>query len=285
MGENWNEYRVGVVMRLKIDFFTGKLPVIYRHRFMALIKEALNESDSSYRERLYPDKNSVHSKVAKPFCFNVSMPSGRTAKKENIIIDEDVEIEDTVFHFPDNNRLFFYISSSDFEFITNLYNGLLKIKEFKFNDEITLKLGKAFLLNEKKIEGDEVVLKTNAPILIEDKVGKPMLPFADSLQAFNNHFNAIHDRILKDIRGEGLYREIEFIPVNPVKLKKQVVKHTLKGFREKTGKPFMTLTCFEGCFKLKGDQRDLQMLYQIGIGLRTGQGFGMVEIAGTVQTV
>lgn len=68
---------------------------------------------------------------------------------------------------------------------------------------------------------------------------------------------------------------MEFIPV---KLRKQVVKHTLKGFREKTGKPYMTLTCFEGCFKLKGDPRDLQMLYQIGIGLRTGQGFGMVEV-------
>jgi len=40
----------------------------------------------------------------------------------------------------------------------------------------------------------------------------------------------------------------------------------------------MTLTCFEGCFRLKGDPRDLQMLYQIGIGLRTGQGFGMVDI-------
>lgn len=277
MGENWNQYRVGVAMRLKIDFFTGKLPVIYRHRFMALIKEALNESDSSYRKRLYPDKNSVHSKVAKPFCFNISMPIGWIAKKENIIIDEGFEIEDTVFHFPDDSRLFLYISSSDFEFITNLYNGLLKIKEFKFNDEITLKLGKVFFLNEKKFEGDEVVFKTNAPILIENKVGKPLLPIASGLlpiDSFNDHFNAIHDRILKDIRGKGLYREMEFIPVE---VRKQVVKHTLKGFREKTGKPYMTLTCFEGCFKIKGDQRDLQMLYQIGVGLRTGQGFGMVE--------
>lgn len=34
---------------------------------------------------------------------------------------------------------------------------------------------------------------------------------------------------------------------------------------------------FEGCFKLKGDPIDLQMLYQIVIGLRTGQGFRMIE--------
>lgn len=278
MGENWNEYRVGVVMRLKIDFFTDKLPVIYRHRFMALIKEALNESDSSYRERLYPDKNSEHSKVAKPFCFNVSMPSGRTAKKEKIIIDEGVEIEDTVFYFPQNSSLSFYVSSSEYQFMVCLYNGLLDMKSFQFGNNIYLKLERVFMLNEKKINADEVMFRTNAPVLIENKEGNPILPIASDLSpiaSFNDHFNAIHDRILKDIRGEGLHREMEFIPV---KMKKQVVKHTLKGFREKTGKPFMTLTCFEGCFKLKGDPRDLQRLYQIGIGLRTGQGFGMVDI-------
>lgn len=262
-------------MRIKITFFADKLPILYRHRFMALIKEALNKSDADYQNSLYPDKDAENSKRVKPFTFNISMPLNRTTKKEKIIIDEGVEIEDTVFHFPDNSSLFFYISSSDFEFITNLYNGLLKIEEFRFNDEITLKFDKAFLLNEKKINGDEVIFKTNAPVLIEDKYGKPLLPSDSILQSFNDNFNAIHDRILKDIRGQCLYREMEFIPV---KVKKQVVKHTLKGFREKTGKPYMTLTCFEGCFKLKGDPRDLQTLYQTGLGLRTGQGFGMVEV-------
>ncbi|NWF52836.1 MAG: CRISPR-associated endoribonuclease Cas6 [Nitrospirae bacterium] len=264
-------------MRIKVTFRAEKLPILYRHRFMALIKEALEKSDADYKESLYPDKNSEHSKVAKPFCFSVSMPSGKTAKKEKIVIDEGVEIEDTVFYFPQGKSLSFYVSSCDYQFMMCLYNGLLEIKAFDFGNGITLRLDRVFMLNEKKINGDEVVFKTNSPILIEDKDGKPLLP-ADSeisKSIFNEHFNAIHDRIVKDIRGEGLYRDMEFVPV---KLKKQVVKHTLKGFREKTGKPYMTLTCFEGCFKLKGDPRDLQMLYQIGIGLRTGQGFGMVEV-------
>lgn len=264
-------------MRIKAAFKTEKLPILYRHRFMALIKEAIERSDTAYKESLYPDKKSEHSKIAKPFCFGVSMPSGKTVKKERIIIDEGVEIEDTVFCFPQNDSLFFYISSSEYQFMVNLYNGLLEIKEFKFNDDIVLKLGRVFMLNEKKITDNEVEFKTNAPILIEDKECKPMLPIDGPLPIafFNDHFNAIHDRILKDIRGQGLYREMEFIPV---RVKKQVVKHTLKGFREKTGKTYMTFTCFEGRFKLKGDPRDLQMLYQIGIGLRTGQGFGMVDV-------
>jgi CRISPR-associated endoribonuclease Cas6 len=267
-------------LRIKVNFtvLNSKLPILYRHRFMALIKEALKKSDAGYKDQLYPKKDSEHSKIVKPFSFSIALPPGRTTKKEKFFVDNGHEIEDTVFYFPQNSYLSFYISSSDYQFMVNMYNGLLEIKEFDFSNDIKLKINRVFMLNEKKISGDEVVFKTNAPILIEDKNGKPVLPIADSLSPiayFNDNFNAIHDRILKDIRGEGLYKDMEFIPVA---LKKQVVKHTLKGFREKTGKPYMTLTCFEGSFKLKGDSRDLQMLYQMGIGLRTGQGFGMVEV-------
>lgn len=261
-------------MRIKVIFYASKLPILYRNRFMSLIKDSLNKSDSSYKKKLYPEKNSEITKVTKPFCFCVIMPATRQSKKETFIIDNNFEIEDTVFYFPENGYISFIISSSDYEFIVNLYNGLLESKTFQFKDGLTLNFKRVFMLNEKRIENDTVVFKTLSPALIETKDGKPILPF-DRLEAFNSEFNAIHDRILKDIRGKGLKRNLEF---EPLKIKKQVVKHTLKGFREKTGKPYMTLTCFEGTFRLNGDPEDLQMLYQIGIGLRTGQGFGMVEV-------
>ncbi len=259
-------------MRLRITFEAPRLPILYRHRFIALIKEVLSRSAPLYKESLYPE-DGAHSKKVKPFTFSLILPPQRTVKKERFTIDEGVEIEDTVFYFPPNSLISLFISSCDYQFMVNLYNGLIEMGEFNFNEDITLKLNRVFMLNEHNITTDEVTFKTNAPVLIEDKEGKPLLPL-NSAPSFDDHFNAIHDRILKDIRGEGLYREIEFYPV---RLKKQVVKHTLKGFRERTGKPYMTLTCFEGCFKLKGDPRDLHLLYQIGIGLRTGQGFGMVE--------
>lgn len=280
-------------MRIKVTFTVqdSKLPVLYRHRFMALIKEALKKSDVSYKERLYPGKDSEYSKIVKPFSFSISMPPGRTVKKEKFFIDDGFEVEDTVFYFPQNSYLSFYVSSSDYQFMVNLYNGLLETKEFDFDNSITLRLQRVFMLNERKISGDEAVFKTNSPISIEGKDGIPILPpfekggmggFSDKdLTSFNDHFNAIHNGIFENIRGEngnkgqGLFQPLEFIPIN---LKKQVVKHALKGFREKTGKPYMTLTTFQGCFKLKGDPRDLQLLYQIGVGLRTGQGFGMVEV-------
>lgn len=272
-----------IILKIKVTFKTDRLPMIYRHRFMALIKEALRLADEGYKSQMYPGKDSDESKRVKPFAFSVSMPPNRKAVKERIVIDDGVEIEDTVFHFPDNSFLSLYISSSDFRFIATLHNGLLEMEKFRFNDDIIIEMGRTYMLNEAKISSGEAVFKTDSPILLEDKDGKPILPFEDSsarsLQpsAFQDHFNAIHTRILKDVRGEGLHKDLVFTPIN---LKKQVVKHTLKGFREKTGRPYMTLTSFQGTFKLSGDPRDLQALYEVGIGLRTGQGFGMVEVVG-----
>lgn len=274
-------------MRLKILFFCEKLKILYRHRFMSLIKEALSFSDENYKKQIYPDKN-LNLEIVKPFSFSIIMPASKTVKKEKFLIDDSFEIYDNVFYFCENSYLAMYISSSDYEFIMNLYNGLLKIKNFRLYEDVNIQVVKILLVNEKKIDRDEVVFKTLSPILIEDKDNKPVLVeniinTDDNLsylkvlskKDFNTHFNAIHSGILQNLRGCGLKKELIFESVN---LKKQVVKHTLKGFREKTGKPYMTLTTMQGTFKLKGAREDLQMLYQIGIGLRTGQGFGMVEV-------
>jgi CRISPR-associated endoribonuclease Cas6 len=42
----------------------------------------------------------------------------------------------------------------------------------------------------------------------------------------------------------------------------------------------MVLTCFEGIFSLNGEPEDLQFLYDAGMGIRRGQGFGMLELLG-----
>ncbi|MFN3532296.1 MAG: CRISPR-associated endoribonuclease Cas6 [Candidatus Brocadia sp.] len=199
-------------MRIKITLKTHKLPILYRHRFMAIIKEAMGESDDGYKQYLYPAMGSCKSKQAKPFAFNIVIPSDRIAKKEKIAIDNEFEVEDTVFYFSPNSFISFYVSSSDYQFMVNLYNGLLKVKEFDFGNKIILTLGKIFMLNEKEIKGDEVIFKTNSPVLIEDRDGKPILPFKISsavgpqspalcLRSFNDHFNEIRDRILSDLRG------------------------------------------------------------------------------------
>ncbi|WP_028844134.1 CRISPR-associated endoribonuclease Cas6 [Thermodesulfovibrio thiophilus] len=262
-------------MRFKVFFKTDKLPILYRQRFMALIKEILSKQSPEYKKILYPDQGFSHSKKVKPFTFGILMPPQRKSVKEKIFIDEKTAVEDIVFYFPHNSYISFLISSIDYEFIINLYNGLIEEKTFNFGNGITLEYNRTSLIREKKIDHDEVIFKTISPILIEDEQEKPVLPFKNNLESFNFHLNAIHDRIFKDIRKKGLSRLLKF---EPLQIKKSVVKHTLSGFRQQTGKPYMMLTCFEGCFRVTGDKEDLSLLYQMGIGLRTGQGFGMVDV-------
>jgi CRISPR-associated endoribonuclease Cas6 len=271
-------------MRIKVilGLVGERLPILYRQRFMDLIISALKEADVNYENSIYPNKN-MHLKVAKPFAFSVLLPEEFICKKEKFKIDENFEVEDLVFAFKKGETLSMYVSSYNPEFLLHLHNGLLKLGSFQFDEKLTLKINKIFMLNENKINDLEIIYKTMSPILIETINSKPILPIdmegnllkEKELSIFNSNFNAIHDRILKDIRGSSLYKELVF---TPIKIKKQVVKHTLRDFREQTGKPYMTFTTFEGIFKIAGDPRDLKALYQMGIGLRTGQGFGMVEV-------
>lgn len=302
---SWREAK----MRMKLIFKADKLPIIYRHRFMALIKDALNRSDADYKNNLYHKE--VKYERVKPFAFGVCPPpfdySACPVEEFEITVSSDnkssmpPKVSDKVIPIKPDEHISMFISSIDFEFMTSLYNGFIDMQKnnavFKFNDNIEFKFQRAFVLNEKKITSDEVMFKTLCPALLEeqridttnnkqkkrDRYLLPPLEKGEHDERFNEVFTNIHNGILEDIRkqkdkkGHGLYkRPLEFIPI---KLKKRVIKHTIRAFWEKNpDKPVMKFTCFEGCFKLKGDPRDLQMLYQIGIGLRTGQGFGMVDV-------
>jgi CRISPR-associated endoribonuclease Cas6 len=259
---------------------------------MALLKEALSRADSNYKDFLYPDKSSVYSKKAKPFSFSLYIPPEHTKNKERfyLFLDENLTVEDIVFYPATGRHFCLFISSSDYEFMINLYNGLRQIKEldfFKFlssnGDTEKVQIGKISMLNERKIDRDEVLLKTLSYISVEDENDRPIDIFkedgktidANELERFNHHLNEIQDRILKDIRGYGLRRHLEFIPLA---IEKVGVKHALKEFWRHTGRPYMVLTTYKGRFCLRGDPEDLQLLYQTGIGLRTGQGFGMIDV-------
>ncbi len=263
-------------MRIKIVLKTDKMPFLYRHRILSLIKEAIKKSDKEYKDFLYKNK------ITKPFTFNLTFPKQKELLTKNIQIDKNFSIEDTVAIIKEG-YLNLFISSSDYKFIINLFNGLKKLKSFDFSSDenmlvdgerITIDIKSVRILNERPIKSDNILFKTNSPILIEDKNDNPIL-FSD--KNFEKELNEITDRILSSshIKGKGLEKPLKF---EPIKMSKQVIKHTQKEFREKTGKPVMYLTTNSGIFKLHGHPKDLELLYKIGIGNKTGQGFGMVEV-------
>jgi CRISPR-associated endoribonuclease Cas6 len=254
-------------MRVKIPITTGKVPIIFRQRVLAFIKEALAQADKDYKESMY------NVRMPKAYTFNLAFDR-TNPKEEEISLDEKFKIKDKVFY--QDRPVFLYISSNDYQFLINLFNGMKKIKIFDFNkfDNIYWQVGKPVILREKIIFNDEVTFKTNAPFIIETKDDRPVV-FSD--ENFQTELNNVMERIFRKLDNRGLKQPLEFYPIN---MKKEVIKHTLRGFREKTGKPIMYITGNSGIFKLKGHPEDLQTIYQIGLGNRTGQGFGMVEVFG-----
>lgn len=262
-------------MKIKVILKSNKLPIIYRHRIVSLFKEALKKSDPDYKDKIYRENKS------RPFTFSLTFPKIKETKEEEIKIDKNFTVKDKVFYFDGEINLF--ISSSDYEFIMHLYNGLLKLKKFRFSSEedmltggeiIELDIKKVYLINEKKIKDSVVIFKTNTPILIEDKEDKPVLFYDENI---NQHINKLTNSIFNSLLKRDLHQELSF---KPLKIDKQVIKHTIKEFREKTGKPIMYLTGFRGIFQLSGHPEDLEFIHSIGFGSRSSQGFGMLEIVG-----
>jgi len=238
-------------LRFGVNILTHRIPLCYRMMFVSLIKQALKISDTKYYENLYyyEDKRN---KATKPFTFSVKL--------------NGFSINSTIIEL--EKGLTFFIGSPDQKFILNLYNGIKKLKNFSYRDyEITLK--RTFALPEKKIMGNKVILKTMSPIHIKSKTGDSISP---SSKDFVTELNYISDLILRNFRGNGLKKRLQFKPLN---MKKVIVKEDISDVKELK---YLYIKAWKGSFVLIGEQEDLNDLYKLGIGFRRNQGFGMVEV-------
>ncbi|WP_456436062.1 CRISPR-associated endoribonuclease Cas6 [Thermovibrio ammonificans] len=268
-------------MRLKIVFRTDRVPILYRHRVVSLVKEALKRGNGELYEKLYGSQN------PKPFTFSLFFNPPYRVEKLPLQIDETFtperfkELRQVETFTLESGTFSVNISTPDYLFAVSLVNGLVSLKEFLFSTEKEMLVGGKRVIWEllkitpyrsRPVKKGEAVVKTLSPIVVEDKRGKPVLWNSPD---FQEALNFVTDRRLKELRGKGLKREIS---VTPVKCEKKVAKATFKEFRERTGKPYMVLTGSYGIFKLNGDSEDLNFLCDAGLGNRCSQGFGMVEV-------
>jgi CRISPR-associated endoribonuclease Cas6 len=235
-------------MRLSIEFQIEKLPITYNMLFVSLIKETLKKSNYEYFQKLYDYKKS------KNFTFAVKM--------------NDFELKDDNFLIKD--KLIFNISSPDNEFIINFYNGMLKMD----TPHSGLKKMKIFKPIDRKINSNEILIKTLSPICVKNRDGK-FLKLDD--KNFVEELNYITNICLKNFGDFGLNEKIDLIPVGN-QVKNVVVKEKINGFQDKTKKEIMFINAYEGVFLLKGNREDLQVLVDLGLGFRRNQGFGMIEV-------
>ncbi|AMA74170.1 MULTISPECIES: CRISPR-associated endoribonuclease Cas6 [Aneurinibacillus] len=238
-------------MRIVFSLKTKVIPISYRMIIVSLVKECLQQANEKYYRKLYETNQAV----LKPFTFAPYLKNFRFAEDE-IYLDE----------------LVLTFSSPDFEFMLHFYNGLRKVSWFRYKQYEFIR-GRVRMLPEQTIRNRSIIVKTQSPLLIEDENRKPVSP---ERPEFAKHFAYMADTILREYRGKGLR---ESLIVTPLAMQKKVIKESNHVFTETHGpNRYLYFTTYQGQLRLEGHPEDLQLLYQLGMGKRRGQGFGLVDV-------
>lgn len=168
------------------------------------------------------------------------------------------------------NSLNFLFSTGNMDVFTRFYNGLLT------NSGITIhgcryEVYNIRILPLKKFSPC-MLFKTLGPCVVpredrRDKNRQYIIPDKDNIDEFNVVLNRYMRRKYEFLVGGSGWKDIDFSPCGEMK----VVIIPYKGGLIKG---------FKGRFYIESTPEVLKFIYDYGLGVRTGQGFGMLEIAG-----
>lgn len=238
-------------MRIQITFQVSELPVSYRFVILSYLKEALKQGDNLYFERLYEGSRGR----MKPFSYSVFL-------KNFVFKEEKIEL----------SEMSITVSSPDNEFMLHLFNGVQALRTYQAGDYTWERIS-IRMLKEWELTGETIYCRTLSPILIENKEGKPVHPHDDF---YKDEFQYYARLRVKELIGRELYKPLLIEPIN---MRKVVVKEVNSTFREHDpGQKHLTYTAYRGQLRLIGHPEDLQLLYQVGVGKRASQGYGLLEI-------
>lgn len=243
-------------MKVRINFSAKdkKFPLSYRMMIISLIKKSLEISDEQYFKDIYYYGEKKNKKI-KPFTFAVFF--------------KDYNIEQDIVNLNGSGSII--ISTCDYNFGINLYNGLIKLNEYEYK-EFSIILEKIILEKEKNVNESRIFCKTLSPIHVKDKNNKPVSIEDDR---FEDELNYICDLSLANFRGEGLKEKLY---LTPVKMNKVVAKEKISDFRKINNNDYIYIEGYKGTFYLEGNIQDLRLLMQIGLGFRRSEGFGMFDL-------
>ena len=247
-------------------------PSDYRRHLLSLIKEALKRSGSdgaSFYERFY-DNNTT-----KPFTFSAYFP---------------------LQHGKLNGDFFsFFFSTNDYEFLMRVYNGLIDIDKagnFQlFNSQIKIK--KIFLLPEKGFTKNVATFKTLSPFLVRSLEDGDKYLYLNGmpLQTRNSERTGDHwkywqetDRevFINSLRSsiKTLLPDFNFLSSDniDIEISSGMIVPILHGSGNSNHAFTITFPGIKGLITIKAEPEILKLLYDIGIGARRSEGFGMLEV-------
>lgn len=259
-------------MRIEVALLSNSsfnFPKDYRNYFISFLKSVF--AKAGVFNSLYEAKRT------KPLVFSVWL-------------GDKFEIEGERIHLGD--RIYLLFSTGDPSILTYFYNGVIYIKER--NETIllgrtNLKIENITLQPLKKIMGRKILCKTKGISVLTNPEASArnfknwyIIP-NDDIELFNKVLKKRTNERFERIKGKKGNFQIELKPLTDEEFK------SLKKERGNFEKPINEtivkhygayLRGFRGFFFLEGDGEILQFVYDYGLGVRTGQGFGMIDLLG-----
>ncbi|MCX7727010.1 MAG: CRISPR-associated endoribonuclease Cas6 [Chitinispirillaceae bacterium] len=256
---------------IKEDIETVAASDIRRYT-LSLLKEAFIRSGEDGKDfyNAFYENNRM-----KSFTFSTYVPVNRNLDKQD-------------------NYIQLIFSTNNYEFLMRVYNGLLTISKDPAKNSL-LKVNKIkdfFLSPEKRFDRNEMIFKTVSPFLVRDKCNGEYYVFPKDARIESKNSDVSRFKYWKPIeerefvnthlltslkslvetaggwRGE-IYVELKNLRVIPI----------LHGSGNSNHKYKMTYPGIKGLIGVKADPEILKLFYDIGIGARRSEGFGLLEIA------
>jgi len=234
-------------------------------QIVSFIKEAFKRSDeygSLFLNKWYQGN------LQKPFTFSLYFPIQKRNRKAYLV--------------GDYIRLFF--STNDFEFIYRFYNGAIKLKgKYKIFGDY-LKIKSMYLLPEREFPNGLGVFKTISPLLLRDRKDTDMYLYPvdgpvkyENIQGKAKYWKGVELEDFKRTLEERLSNMVNEDVRIPEILIKGVIPVPICSTRHNFKVTYPGIKCY---LKIKGSPFALKVFYDIGIGARRSEGFGMLEVEG-----
>ena len=220
----------------------AKVSIDYRRRFISLLKAILGEEE-------FADGK------ARPYTFAVYF--GKEAK-----VKEDV--------FENVKLINFRFSTGDSLLAVKFYNGVLKLKKKGYSHKVG---NGRFLIERISAEEEKRVkdtFKTLSPVVVERIGFSSKNPEERYITPNEDGFteSLLENTVRRYSEIKGKEPKVGSFTFKPVQVREEFIKH-YGGY----------LRGFIGKFRIESDSEELlRFIYQYGLGLRTGQGFGYLEV-------
>jgi CRISPR-associated endoribonuclease Cas6 len=213
------------------------------------------------------------------------MYSGNTQKPFTFSAYFPIESENGVQRLKGEFFSFFF-STNDYEFLMRVYNGLNKVKDYVLFGQNIKEVKHFFLSPERRFDKETVTFKTLSPFLVrdtedgdyylvpQDLIDQKEFKYAKKGVSKDNVIDSLKKNIVSlvkrylsfDYDENNLMITLEKISLSPAKHGSKESKFT------------MTLPAMKGFVRIQAYPEVLKLIYDIGIGARRSEGFGMLEV-------